>query len=435
MAKAKSKSGRRVAIVDGVRTPFAKMGTAFAKLSALDLATAAVGELIQRTGISGNDIDRVVYGQVAPSLTAPNIARELIFDAGLPRDIDAFSVSRACATSYQSAVDVAGAIASGDIDVGIAGGADSASDVPIAVSKPLAEALIRLSRARTLADRLKAFKGLKPGDLLPTPPALKERSTNLSMGESAEKMAQENSISRGAQDEYAHRSHQLAARAWEDGRYAEEVMTVYVPPSYEDALAEDNLVRHDSDLGGYTKLRPAFDKKYGTITAGNSSPLTDGASALLVVAEDKLDSLGLEPLGFIREHAFTALDPRGQMLMGPAYATPKVLERAGMSFSDLDLIDIHEAFAAQVLSVTQAWTSKQWSEDNLGASKPTAKELDWDKINVMGGSISVGHPFAATGARQISQTLRELKRRGGGVGLCTACAAGGLGAAMILEVE
>jgi acetyl-CoA acyltransferase len=432
---AKGKSKRRVAVVEGVRTPFSKMGSAFAKMSALDLGAAAVGELVERSEIGRKEVERIVYGQVAPSLTAPNIAREIVFDANLPRDIDAFSVSRACATSYQSTVDIAEAIAAGDIDVGIAGGADSASDVPIAVSKPLAEALIKLSRARTLGDRLKAFKGLRPADLLPTPPALTERSTGLSMGESAEKMAQENGISRAAQDEFAHASHSKAAAAWADGRYREEVMTVYPRGNYEKAVAEDNLVRADGELEGYAKLRPAFDRKYGTITAGNSSPLTDGASAILLMSEDKAKSLGYEPMAYIKAWAFTALDPRGQMLMGPAYATPKALERAGMSFADLDLIDVHEAFAAQVLSVVQAWTSKSWAKENLGASKATVSELDWDKLNVMGGSISVGHPFAATGTRQISQTARELGRRGGGTALCTACAAGGLGAAMILEVE
>lgn len=429
-----SVSNQRVAVVDGLRTPFAKQGTAFAKLSALDLGTAVVTELIQRTGIDPKEIERVVYGQVVPSLAAPNIAREIVLDTGMRRDIDAFSVSRACATSYQSTVDIAQAIRLGDIDVGIAGGADSASDVPIAVSKKLAGALLKLSRARTLADRLKAFRDVSPRDLLPEPPALVERSTGLSMGESAEKMAQENGIRRGAQDEYAHRSHSLATKAWEDGRFSEEVMTVYVPPGYDESIREDNTVRRDSSLEGYAKLKPVFDKKFGTITAGNSSPLTDGASALLLMREDKAKALGYQPLGYIKSYAFTALDPRGQMLMGPAFATPIALERAGLSFSDLALIDVHEAFAAQVLSVTQAFESKKFAEEKLGKSQAIGS-IDWDKFNVMGGSIALGHPFAATGARQISQVLRELRRRGGGIGLATACAAGGLGAAMVLEVE
>ncbi len=427
-------NGKRVAIVDGLRTPFAKQGTAYAKMSALDLGATVVRELLERSALPADEVERVVYGQVVPSLTGPNIAREIVLDTGMRRDIDAFSVSRACATSYQSAIDIAQGIWSGDIDCGVAGGADSASDVPIAVSRPLAEALIKLNKARTLADRVKAFKDIKPRDLIPVPPALKERSTGMTMGESAEKMARENGISRGAQDEFAHRSHSLAAKAWEDGRFAEEVMAVHVPPKYDETIAEDNTVRRDSQMEGYTKLRPVFDKRYGTITAGNSSPLTDGASALLMMSEDKAKALGYQPLGYIRSYAFAALDPAGQMLMGPAYATPIALERAGVELSDMSLVDLHEAFAAQVLSVTQAFESTSFAETELGRSKPIGT-VEWDKFNVSGGSIAIGHPFAATGARQLTQVLRELKRRGGGLGLCSACAAGGLGAALILEVQ
>jgi acetyl-CoA acyltransferase len=207
-----------------------------------------------------------------------------------------------------------------------------------------------------------------------------------------------------------------------------------VPPSYEETIGEDNTIRRDSSIEGYARLKPVFDRKHGTITAGNSSPLTDGASALLLMSEDKARALGMTPLGYIRSHAFAAVDPFDQMLIGPAYVTPMALDRAGIELSDLALIDVHEAFAAQVLSVTQAFESKKFAEEKLGRSRPIGS-IDWDKFNVMGGSIALGHPFAATGARQINQTLRELKRRGGGLALCTACAAGGLGAAMVLEVE
>ncbi len=424
-------TGTRVAIVAGLRTPFAKQGTAYRNMSALDLGKTVVAELLARTGVDPHQIQQVVYGQVVPSLAAPNIAREIVLLTGMPRDIEAFSVSRACATSYQSTVSVAQAIETGTIDCGVAGGADSASDVPIAVSKKLASALIEANKARTLKDRLAAFSGLSPKDFLPVPPALKEYSTGLTMGESAEKMAKENHISRAAQDEIAHMSHSRAAKAWADGRLAEEVMEVYVPPQY-DAFKEDNLVRKDSSIEGYAKLKPVFDRKHGTITAGNSSPLTDGASALLLMSEEKAKALGLTPLGYIRSYAFAALDPAGQMLMGPSYATPKALDRAGVKLSDLDLIDMHEAFAAQVLSNTQAFASKKFAEEKLGRSEAIGA-VDLDKLNVNGGSIAIGHPFAATGARQITQTLRELRRRGGELALCTACAAGGLGAAMILE--
>ena len=416
MAKGKGKS--RVAIVAGLRTPFAKQGTAYRDVSALELGTMVVSELLQRSGVDPSEIQQCVYGQVVPSLKAPNIAREIVLLTDMPRDIEAFSVSRACATSYQSAVSVAQAIETGTIDCGVAGGADSASDVPISVSK-------------RLKDRLAAFSGLKPKDFLPVPPALKEYTTGLTMGESAEKMAKENHIPREAQDELAHRSHQRAADAWEKGWMQDEVMEAYLPPRYE-ALTEDNLVRHDGKLESYSKLRPVFDRKHGTITAGNSSPLTDGASALLMMREDKAKALGLEPLGYLKSYAFAAIDPAGQMLMGPSYATPKALDRAGVKLSDLDLIDMHEAFAAQVLSNTQAFESKRFAEKELGRSEAIG-QIDWDEFNVTGGSIAIGHPFAATGARQITQTLNNLKRRGGELALCTACAAGGLGAAMVLE--
>ncbi|MCA9582016.1 MAG: acetyl-CoA C-acyltransferase FadI [Myxococcales bacterium] len=431
MAKAK-KNGKRVAIVAGLRTPFAKSSTVYKEQSALDLAKLVVTELVTRTGIDGKDIGQVVYGQVAPSVQMPNIAREIVLGTGLPQSIEAYSVSRACATSYQSTVNVVEAILAGATESGIAGGADSASVVPITVSKRLSAALVEASKARNLPDRLSAFRHLSPKDLLPVPPAIAEVSTNETMGQSCEKMAKENGISRADQDAFAHRSHTLAAAAWAEGRFAEQVMTVYVPPKYKEAVTEDNLVRKNSELGSYAKLRPAFDKKHGTITAGNASPLTDGASALLLMREDKARALGFDVLGFVRSYAFAALDPREQLLMGPAYATPIALDRAGLSLSDMDLVDMHEAFAAQILSNTQAFESASFAKEKLGRSKRIG-QINWDTFNVTGGSLAIGHPFAATGARQITQTLHELKRRGGQFGLCTACAAGGLGAAMILE--
>jgi acetyl-CoA acyltransferase len=306
------------------------------------------------------------------------------------------------------------------IDCGIAGGADSASDVPMAVSKRLGDAFVLASKARSLTEKLRAFSGVSASDLLPIPPALKELSTGLTMGESAEKMAKENGISRADQDAFAHRSHTLAAQAWADGRLREDVMPVYVPPRYE-PVDEDNLVRKDSELEAYAKLKPVFDRRYGTVTAGNSSPLTDGASAL-----------GFSVLGYIRSYAFSAVDPAEQLLMGPAYAAPLALERADLKLKNMDLVDMHEAFSAQVLCNIQAFESETFAHEKLGRDKRIGK-IDWDRLNVCGGSIALGHPFAATGARQIAQTLRELKRRGGEFALCTACAAGGLGAAMVLE--
>ncbi len=421
----------RVAVVAGVRTPFAKQATAYARLSALDLGRLCVAELLERTGVRPAEVDQVVYGQVIPSLAVPNIAREIVLAVDLPRSVDAYSVSRACTTSYQSMINVTESIMAGVIDCGIAGGADSASDIPMATQKPLADALLAMSRQKTLRGKLGALRGLSARDLVPVPPALKEPSTGLTMGESAEKMAKENGISRRAQDEFAHRSHTLAAQAWADGRLAQDVMTTYPPPKLE-PFAQDNLVRKDSELESYAKLKPVFDRKYGTITAGNSSPLTDGASALLVMREDKAKALGYRPLGYVKSWAFAAVDPAEQLLQGPAYAAPVALERASLKLKNMDLVDMHEAFSAQVLSNIQAFESDGFAQKRLGRDKKLGT-IDWEKLNVMGGSIALGHPFAATGARQIMQTLRELRRRGGEFALCTACAAGGLAAAVVLE--
>lgn len=420
-----------MAIVDGLRTPFAKQGSAFKTLPARDLGKIVVSELLQRNGLDRGRIDQVVYGQVIPTPTAPNIAREVVLGAGLPPAVDAYSVSRACATSYQSTVNIAQAIAVGSIDAGVAGGAESASDVPITVSRRLADALVEANRARTMWQRLAAFKRVGWKDVIPVPPALKEPSSDYSMGQAAEKMAKENGITRQAQDEYAHRSHQRAGAAWQAGFFDNQVMHVFVPPDYA-ATARDNLVRDDSDLEKYGMLKPVFDRRHGTVTAGNSSPLTDGASALLIMREDRAKAEGYVPLGYIRSYAFAAIDPNWQMLMGPSFATPIALDRAGLTLGDMDIVDMHEAFAAQILSNTQAFESKAFARDRLDRGQPIG-EIDWDGFNVSGGSISLGHPFAATGARQIMQALKDLKERDGELALCTACAAGGLGAAMVVE--
>jgi acetyl-CoA acyltransferase len=430
----KASGSGRIAIVQGLRTPFAKQGTAYKRLSALDLAKIVVSELLQRSDLDPKEVGLCVYGQVVPSLPAPNIAREVVLGTGMPKDIEAFSVSRACATSLQSMTSAAEAMLAGQHDVAVTGGADSASDVPIAVSKKLADALIAASKARSLPEKLKIFASLSPRDLVPVPPALTEPTTGLTMGESAEKMAKEGGITREEQDALAHRSHVRAAEAWAKGIYADEVMHVIPGPSFDKPIAEDNLVRKDSTLEGYSRLKPVFDRKYGTVTAGNSSPLTDGASALLLMTEEKAKSLGYKPLGYLKSWAYAALDPGGWMLMGPSYATPLALDRAGLRLSDMDLVDMHEAFAAQVLCNKKAFASKKFAEDKLGRSEAIG-EIDEDKFNVHGGSIAVGHPFAATGARLVLTTLHELRRRKARYGLVTACAAGGLGAAAVMEVE
>lgn len=431
MPKAASTGPRRVAIVNGLRTPFVKAATVFNELTALDLGRIVVQELVQRSELDADEIDSVVFGQVIPGLTAASIAREVVLTSGLPRHIEAYTVARACATSVQALVNAANAIALSQADIVIAGGTESMSDPPIFASRPLAQALAESSRARTVPGRLKPFQKLAPKDLIPVPPAIAEYTTGLSMGESAEKMAKENGISRQEQDELSLASHQNAARAWKAGVFKAEVMNVAVPPKYSTIVEADNIVRADSTFEALSALKPVFDRKYGSVTAGNASPLTDGAAALLVMSEEKAKSLGYEPLGYLRSHAFAATDPADQLLQGPAYAAPIALDRAGMTLKDIDLVDMHEAFAAQVASNLQALASKAFAQ-KLGR-KDAVGEVDRTRLNVNGGSIAIGHPFAATGARVVHQSLRELKRRGLGTALITVCAQGGLGAALVLE--
>lgn len=422
-------TSERVAVIAGSRTPFLRIATGFSTVPARLLAAHLVADLIERADIDKSLIEKLVFGQVVMSPDAPNIAREIVMSANLPVATDAYSVSRACASSYQSAADVAMNIQAGIIDAGLAGGCDVMSQPPISFNKKMTEAMVRSSYSK--GSKLKAFKGIGLKDIIPTQPAIKEPSSELTMGQAAEKMAKENGISREDQDAFAHRSHTNAAKAWEEGWFDEQVIDVIMGPKYQ-PISKDNLVRANSDLSKYSKLKPVFDREYGSVTAANSSPLTDGASAVILMRESKARELGIKPLGYIKSFAFAAIDPNWQMLMGPSFATPKALDLAGLKLTDLDLIDMHEAFAAQVLSNTQAFASKKFAEERLNRGEAIG-DIDFDKFNVSGSSISLGHPFAATGTRQLTQMLYDLQRTGGQHGLITACAAGGLGAAMVLE--
>ena len=423
----------RIAVVSGLRTPFGRQLTYFKGISSIEMGRMVVNELLARSDLDPRLIDRIVFGQVLALPEAPNIAREIVLGTQMNVFTDAFSVSRACATSFQAAANIAEAIHADDIDIGIAGGADSSSYVPIQFSKNLMQRLVEMPKAKTLGQKLALLKGLGLKDLAPVPPAVKDFSTGLTMGEGAEQMARDYGISRQEQDELAHRSHTLAAKAWNDGKLDDEVMTVHLPP-FKEPIHRDNNIRFDSELANYAKLKPAFDRAHGTVTAANATPLTDGAAAMLIMRESRAKELGLEPLGFIRSYAFTAAEAAKDMLMGPSYATPRALDKAGIQLSDLALIEMHEAFAAQTLTNVKMFASDQFAQERLGRASKIG-EIDMDKFNVIGSSIAYGHPFAATGARMITQNLRELRRRGGGLGLVTACAAGGIGAAMILEVE
>lgn len=431
--KLQTAGGERIAVVAGLRTPFAKQATAFHGVPAVDLGKIVVNELLNKHDVDPKIIDQLVFGQVVQMPEAPNIAREIVLGTGMNVHTDAYSVSRACATSFQSTVNVTESIMAGLVDVGIAGGADSSSVAPIGVSKKFARTLLDLSKTKTLGQKLSLLRQLRFKDILPVPPAVAEYSTGLSMGQTAEQMAKTHGIARQAQDELAHRSHTLATKSWQEGKLAGEVMAAHAEP-YKSFIDKDNCIRENSELAGYAKLRPVFDRKHGTVTAANSTALTDGASAVLLMREGRAKELGYKPLGYIRSYGFAAIDVWQDMLMGPSFASPIALKRAGMELKDLDLIEMHEAFAAQALANMKMFGSKKFAQENLGRDKAIG-EIDMDKFNVMGGSLAYGHPFAATGTRLIVQTLNELNRRGGGTGLTTACAAGGLGAAMIVETD
>jgi len=424
--------GRRVAIVAGCRTPFVKSGTAFRELTAIELGTLAVRELLQRADLNPSEVDEVVFGTVIPSPLAPNIGREVGLRAGLPASAAAYSVSRACASSNQAITSAAESIARGYADVVVAGGAESLTDIPILFSRRLRDRLVAAARAKSPGAKLKAFAGIRPRDLAPVTPAIAEPSTGETMGQSAERMAKENGISREAQDRWALRSHRLAAAGTDDGRLLHEIAPVYVPPDYATIVDRDNGIRYDTSIEKLTALPPVFDRKFGTVTAGNSSPLTDGAAAVLLMAEEKAHALGYEPLGYIRSYAYAALAPTDQLLQGPVYAIPRALDRAGITMQDVELWEVHEAFAAQVLSNFQWLDSDEIARTRLGRPQKVGL-IPEDRINVMGGSIALGHPFGATGARLTTTLVNEMNRRGAGIGLISVCAAGAMGFAMVVE--
>lgn len=422
--------GRRVAIVAGVRTPFSKSGSTLKSISAIDLGKRCVTELLQRSEVDTELIDAVVYGTVVQSVIAPNIAREVSLLPMLPRGVQSFTVSRACASANQAITDAADQIALGHADVVIAGGAESLSNVPILHSRGMTEALIAASKAKTLGGRVRALGKVRPRDLVPITPAIAEPSTGETMGESAEKMAKLNGITREEQDQFALRSHRLAAAGTQDGRLTAEIAPYFVPPKFE-PMTQDDGIRADTSIDKLRTLKPVFDRKYGSVTAGNSSPLTDGASAVLLMSEERAKSLGYTPLAYIRSYSYAALDPGEQLLMGPVLAAPVALKRAGLGLQDMTLVEMHEAFAAQVLCNLKGFESYEWAK-RAGFDKPVG-EVDRAKLNVMGGSLSIGHPFGATGGRILTTLCNELQRRDGQFGLMTVCAAGGMGHAMVIE--
>lgn len=421
----------RVAVIAGARTPFAKAWTAYKDLNEADLARAAVMELVNRTDIDPHVIDEVIMGCVSAPMNGPNVAREVVLRTPLPRHIPAYTVQMYCASSALAAVNACGDILSGAADVAIVGGVESMSAAQARVSLPLTHALNEASKAKSPLEMLRAFEDVEAKDLLPDVPDIAEPTTGERMGDSAEVMAKKYGVTRREQDQYAEMTHHRAAEAYEKGCFP-EVVDVYTGDDFNDVVSRDNLVRPDTSVEKMQGLKPVFDRKHGTITAANSSPLTDGASAVLLMRESRARELGLEPQAYIRGHASVGIDLFEQpMLMGPTFATPKVFERTNTTLADMDLVEMHEAFAAQVLANVKVWESEKLCKE-LGFDGAIG-EVDMDTFNVHGGSIPIGHPFGATGARMIMQLSGEMERRDVNLGLLTMCAAGGLGLSMVLE--
>jgi acetyl-CoA acyltransferase len=425
------RNGRRVAVVAGLRTPFAKSGTVLKDVAAVELARFAARELLYRADLRGSEVDEVIFGQVVPSVLVPNVAREVSLLPQFPRTIPAYSLNRACASAAQAVTSGADQIARNHADIVLAGGVESLSDIPILHSKRFSEILVQASRAKSIGQRLKILSQLRPKDFIPVVPAIAEPSTGETMGQSAEKMAKENHINREDQDRYAVMSHHRAARGTEEGVLGEEIAPWFDDQGGGSVVTTDNGIRPDTSLEALAKLKPVFDRRYGSVTAGNSSPLTDGAAAVLLMESERAKAMGYQPLAVIRSYAVAAVDPGWQLLMGPAFAVPMALDRAGIAWKDLGLVEIHEAFASQVLSNEEAWASKAWAK-KLGRSEPVG-QVDWDITNVYGGSLAIGHPFGATGARLVTTLANEMHRRDVQFGLISICAAGGMGSALVLE--
>ncbi|GAC1315165.1 MAG: acetyl-CoA C-acyltransferase FadI [Chloroflexota bacterium] len=425
-------TGRRAAIVAGLRTPFLRAGSDFTQVDVLELARSVTVELLNRTGLAPTDVDQVIYGNVVRPPHYSNLARELVLAAGLRRETPGETVSLACASSVQAITDAVNLIERGYADVVLAGGVETLSNVPISLSAPLARAIVGARQAKSFRARVRSFGGLGLTDLPPVAPTIAETSTGLSMGQSAELMAKLNGIGRADQDAWALRSHRNAAAAWQDGRLVEDVAPVFLTADGGRAVTRDNHVRPDTSLDKLAALKPVFDPAHGSVTAGNSSPLTDGAATVLLMSEDAAKALGHAPLALTRSYAYAAVDPADQLLLGPAWAIPRALDRAGIRLSQIGVAEMHEAFAAQVLSTLQALGSQAFARTRLNRSEAVG-ELDPEVMNLRGGSIALGHPFGATGARCVMTVANEMRRQSAGWGLVSVCAAGGIGTAVVLE--
>lgn len=417
-------------IVDGIRTPFARSGTVFKNIPAEELGRQAVHELIEKTALDTKVVDEVIIGTVSQMVDAANVSRIIAQRAGLPARVPAYTVNRNCASGLEAIGSALEKIRAGLADVVIAGGVESMSNIPIFYySKRLTQILVDASKAKTLWARIAKFATVRPRDLKPDLIGQTDPLNGMRMGDTAEVLAKEFGISREAQDAFALMSHERAVAA--RPRLSEEISPVYIAPRYETVVKNDAGPRENQKIEDLARLKPVFDRRNGSVTAGNASPLTDGAAALLIMNEEKALALGYKPLGRIRAYAYAGLDP-ARMGLGPSFSTPVALERAGIKFSDIELTEMNEAFAAQILANEIAFGSKKFAREELGRNEPIG-EIDRSRFNVNGGAIALGHPLGASGARLMLTLLYELRRRNQSLGLVTLCVGGGQGAAFVVE--
>ena len=422
---------RRVVLIDGCRTPFLKANSEFRNLNSYQLARAAIKSLVARNQLDTSLVGRVILGSVISNIQTSNVAREAMLGAGLSYETPAFTVTQACISANAAICNGFELIAAGQVKTVIAGGTESMSDIPIRFRKKFRQKLVESQKYRKWSDYFAMLKGLSWRDLLPEIPSITEFSTGRTMGQDCDRLAARIGVSREEQDRFALASHRAAARADREGLLAREIEPVAVPPRFA-VVDRDNGIRGDSSEEKLARLRPAFVKPYGTVTAGNASFLTDGAAVVLIMEESQALSLGYRPKAYLRHYFFSAQDPREDLLLGPAFAVSRLLERTGLSMSDMDVFEFHEAFAGQLLANLKCLESKDFAQQYLKmADCPGAVPLQ--KLNRWGGSLSLGHPFGATGARLITTAANRLLEENGRYAMVAACAAGAMGHAMILE--
>jgi acetyl-CoA acyltransferase len=418
-------------VVDGARSAFVKSFGVFEDCDALELYSRVVGGLMRKTELDPEEIDEISCGVVVPQTKNANVARDTVLNLGMPAHIHGSTLNRACTSSMQTIADAARTIAFGEPSLILAGGVESLSDVPIVYSNDARKFLVKLSKARSASAKLNILKNFSAKAWLPKPPSLNEPLTGLTMGEHGEQMAKINRISKEDQDEFAVASHRKAALAHENGYFTDEIVPIWPAPRFGECIDQDNIVRGDTSVEKMKDLKPAFDKKYGTLTAANSSPLTDGAAVTLIADEQRAKDLGLKPKARIKDVVFTGVNPYDQLLIGPAIAIPLLLKRNKLAFADIDLFEIHEAFAAQVLSCIRSMESNEFMDRYFG--EKAMGEFPMDKLNVNGGAIAIGHPFGATGSRLVTTLSNDLVRKDKKLGVIAICAAGAMAGAMLLE--